>query len=137
MLARAPRSAAEVAARLRRDRVPEESVAAAVADLAARGYLDDDALAARRAEELLLRRGWGPLRVRHELTGRGVADSVIERAIAAVLDDHPPIDLARRALRRKFPGRVDTAADRARAGRFLVRRGHPEDVVSALFEEED
>jgi SOS response regulatory protein OraA/RecX len=99
--------------------------------------VDDDAFARRRAEELILRRGCGPWKVRHELTGRGLADSVVERAIAAVLEDRQPTDLARSALHRRFRGRpLVTAADRARAYRFLIGRGHEEDAVSAVLEEE-
>jgi SOS response regulatory protein OraA/RecX len=136
-LARAPRSAAEIENHLRARGVADALVAATLAFLTERGYVDDDALATRRAEELLLRRGHGVLRVRHELTLRGLADTVVERAITAVLEDRRPTDLARRALARRFGERsLVTAADRARAFRFLVGRGHPEDVVSAVLDEE-
>ena len=77
-LAAAPRSASELDARLRARGFDDALVTATIAFLAARGYVDDAALAHRRAEELLLRRGYGTGRVRHELTLRGVADTVIE-----------------------------------------------------------
>ena len=107
-----------------------------LAFLTERRYVDDEVLAQRRAEALLLERGHGELRVRHELTLRGLADTVVTRAIAAVLEDRRPIDLARRALTRRFRDRPLATADRARAYRFLVGRGHPEDVVTAVLEEE-
>ena len=136
-LARAARSVSEIDTRLRTRGFGDDLVADTVAFLVARGYLDDDALAARRAEELMLRRGCGALRVRHELTLRGLADTVVERAIAAVLEDRRPIDLARRALARRFGDRpLATTSARARAYRFLVGRGHPEDAVTAVLEEE-
>ena len=134
---RAPRSANEVETRLRTRGFPDAVVSETLAFLLERGYVNDEVLACRRVEELLLERGHGELRARHELTLRGLADSVITRAIAAVLEDRRPIDLARRALARRFRDRpLATAADRARAYRFLVGRGYPEDVVTAVLEEE-
>ncbi len=136
-LARAPRSASEVESRLRTRGFADAVVADTLVFLTERRYVDDTVLAHRRAEELLLERGHGELRVRHELTLRGVADTVVTRAIAAVLEDRRPVDLARRALARRFRALpLTTAADRARAYRFLVGRGHPEDVVNAVLEEE-
>jgi regulatory protein len=137
LLAHRARSVAEVERRLLTRGHAAAVVTATLALLGERRYLDDEALAARRAEELLLRRGCGPLKVRHELTLRGLADSVVERAIAAVLEDHRPTDLARHALRRHLRGRpLGSAADRARAHRFLAGRGYPDDVVEAVLQEE-
>src|SRR5439155_757900 len=84
-IARAPRSIAEIATQLGRRRFAREAIDATIAALRERGYLDDAALAHRRAEDLLLRRGHGRLRVAYELTRRGVAASVIEDALATVM----------------------------------------------------
>lgn len=137
-LARAPRTAAEVSAHLERRGTSPEIVVETLGALARHRYLDDDALAARRAEELLLRRGCGRLRVAHELTRRGLTDSVVGAAITAVLEGTSEEDLARAALRRRFRDALPaTPADRARAYRFLVGRGHPAEIVSAMLEEGD
>jgi regulatory protein len=113
------------------------AAAAALDSVRARGWLDDAAVARRRAEELLLRRGFGRLRVAHELTLRGLTDTVIDAAIAAVLAETSETELARRALRRKLGGTLPASgADRARAHRFLVGRGHPAEIVSTLLEED-
>lgn len=114
-----------------------ELVATTLAALAARGYVDDAALAARRAEELLLRRGFGRLRVAHELTRRGLTDTVIDRAIAGVLENQSEVALGRAALARRF-GDLATSSrtERARAGRFLLGRGHPPAVVNEILGED-
>lgn len=138
LLARASRSAAEIEAQLTRRRFAPESVAEAVRSLRERGYLDDAELARRRAEELLLRRGHGRLRVAHELTRRGVADSVIEAAIATVMEGRRDAEIARLALRRKFGhDSLPDASVRARAYRFLIGRGHPAEVASEILGDDD
>lgn len=91
-------------------------------------------LARRCAEEWLLRRGCGRLKVAHELTRRGVADTVVMTAIATVLEEWSEAELARRALVRRFGDRpVGSIAERARAFRFLTGRGHPADIVSDVL----
>jgi regulatory protein len=134
MLARAARFESEVAAHLVRRGFATEVVDGALQALRDLRYVDDAMLARRRAEDLLLRRGCGRLRVTSELTRRGVADSVTETAIVATLAIHSESELARKALRRRFddPSAL-SAADRARAFRFLLARGHPVEIVSDVL----
>ena len=64
----------------------------------------------------MLRRGCGRLKVAHELTRRGLTDTVIDRAIAGVLEGRSEAALVRAAL--------DTAlraASRRRRGRTSAR----------------
>ncbi|MCC6847792.1 MAG: RecX family transcriptional regulator [Deltaproteobacteria bacterium] len=113
-------------------------VAATLERLVARGYLDDAALAERRAEDLFLRRGAGRVKVAHELTRRGLTDTVIDRAIAGVLEGRSEVALGRAALERRFGAAAPVSrADRARACRFLLGRGHPPDIVSEILGEDD
>ena len=137
-LAHAARSTAEVSQHLGRRGVDATLTATTLRILAERGYIDDVALAQRRAEELMLRRGCGRLKVAHELTRRGLTDTVIDRAIAGVLEGQGEVALGRAALTRRFgDGRLASRTDRARAFRFLVGRGHPPDVVSEILGEDD
>lgn len=138
LLARAPRSTVEVERHLARRGFDAAAVAAALDALRVRGYVDDAELARRRAEELLLRRGHGRLRVAHELTRRGVADTVVEAALAAVLEGRDDAEIARLALRRKFGHDSPTDASvRARAYRFLIGRGHPPEAVGEILGDDD
>ena len=138
LLARAPRAAAEVEEHLARRGFSPREIASALLALRDLRYIDDGELARRRAEELLLRRGYGRLRVTFELTRRGVADSVVETAIAAISDSRRDAELARQALRRKFGDQPLTEARaRARAYRFLVGRGHPREAVGEILGDDD
>jgi regulatory protein len=138
LLARAPRAAAEIEAHLARRGFAADDVAGTLLRLRDSRYIDDLELARRRAEELLLRRGYGRLRVAFELTRRGVADSVVETAITTVLESRRDAELARLALRRKFGDQPMTdARARARAYRFLVGRGHPPDAVGEILGDDD
>jgi len=134
VLARAARFEAEIATHLGRRGFTPAIVAGALQALRDLRYVDDAMLARRRAEDLLLRRGCGRLRVAAELTRRGVADSVAEAAIMAALESHSEAELARRALRRRFDDAATlSGADRARAFRFLIGRGHPVEIVSEIL----
>ncbi len=136
VLARSARSSAEIRTHLERRGFAPAHVDAAIAALTSGPWLDDAALAKRRAAELMVRRGWGRLRVAFELTRRGFADTVITTAIDAVHDEQSETELASRALRRKFPNRsLLSAVDRARAFRYLTGRGHPVEIVTHVLGE--
>lgn len=137
-LAHAPRSHAEVARHLLSRGVDGDLTDQTLATLAERGYVDDDALAERRVEELMLRRGSGRLKVAHELTRRGLTDTVIDRAIAGVLEDRSEVALGRAALERRFGKQLPASrSERAKAYRFLIGRGHPADIVNEILGEDD
>jgi regulatory protein len=137
-LAHASRSRAEVERHLATRGVGDALVGATLTALADRGYVDDAALAERRAEELMLRRGAGRLKVAAELTRRGLTDTVVDRAIAGVLEGRSETALGRAALARRFGERPPASrAERAKAYRFLIGRGHPTDIVSEILGEDD
>jgi regulatory protein len=137
-LAKAARSRAEVEAHLARIGVGPDLVDATLAALVDRGYVDDATLAERRAEELMLRRGAGRLKVAAELTRRGLTDTVVDRAIAGVLEGRSESALGRAALARRFGERLPASrAERGKAFRFLIGRGHPIDIVNEILGEDD
>ena len=63
----------DLVTRLRRRGAPAEVAGAVVADLEARGYVDDRAFATAWAETRARGRGYGSRRLRQELVTRGVA----------------------------------------------------------------
>src|SRR5690349_4182920 len=71
-LAHAARSTSEVDRHLQTRGFAAALVDATLAALRERGWVNDAAFAERRAEELLLRRGAGRLKVAYELTRRGL-----------------------------------------------------------------
>lgn len=105
-----------------------------LADLVARGYLDDAAFAghwvATRAS-----RGYGPARLRAELRARGIPTPLIDAALAR--DDADALERARAVARRRLPAlrRADPARAAPRLRDHLLRRGHAASVVARVVRE--
>jgi SOS response regulatory protein OraA/RecX len=127
MLARRPRTAAEIAAALGRRGLDEAVVEGVVEELRASRLVDDAAVAdavVREAE----RRRRGTRRVAHELQRRGVSSELREAAVAASAAGEA--EAARRVVGLRFPGGVPR--DRrgiGRALRMLVARGFSADAA--------
>jgi regulatory protein len=126
------RSTHEIRIRLDASGAAPEIVAATINRLQQLHYLDDERCA-RTAAENGARRGHGSERVRAELAARGVAEPLVDAAVAAAFADEP--GLARAALTRRFPAPPRSARERATAARFLLQRGFPEPVVLAILGE--
>jgi regulatory protein len=134
LLARHPWTRADLTRRLRRRGVPDDLAGRLVADLVARGYVDDAAFA-RRWVETRAARGYGAARLRAELGARGVARDLIDATLGA-LEAGALLELARAAARRRLPGlrrRPERAP--ARLHDFLVRRGYGPAVAVRVVRE--
>lgn len=120
--------------RLRRRGAPAPVAAEVLADLTARGYLDDAAFA-RHWVATRSARGYGPARLRAELRARGVAGSLVDAALAAQGDDE--LERARAVARRRLPAlqRADRTRAAARLRDHLVRRGYSAAIVSRVVRE--
>ena len=93
-------------------------------------YLDD-ARVAQEAAAAAQRHGRGSKRVRAELIAKGVAEGLIDAVLAETFAAEA--DLARAALRRRYPSAPQGAREKARAAGFLLRQGFPESVVSDVL----
>ena len=89
-----------------------------VADLTARGYLDDEAFA-RHWVAIRAARGYGPARLRAELRARGIAAPLVAAALAGG-DDDSELERARAA---------------ARLRDHLLRRGFAASMVARVVRE--
>ncbi len=131
LLSRKAWSRQELTRRLERRGAPPEVAAAVVADLAARGYLDDEALAHQVAEARARGRAVGSRRLARELGRRGIARETAARAVAQAFAETGELERALDAGRRRLPalrrGRADRLA--GRLGDYLLRRGYPPPVV--------
>jgi SOS response regulatory protein OraA/RecX len=132
VLARGPRTEAELAARLERIGYSAAKVAATVARCRELRYVDDATVAMDRAR-MLRARGAGSLRIATELEARGVPDVLVAAAIEESLAGERESDWARRALVRQHVELEDPRA-RGRAWRLLASRGFPEDVIADVLE---
>lgn len=129
MLSRRDYFNAELKAKLLKKDLAEPAVDAALVRCREMGFLDEHKLAKRFAEVRAIQRGWGPVRIRHELKGRGVSedlaskvadlpDDIIERAIILAL---------KRAEVRAKSGWWRAGEGRSRMVSSLLRRGfYPE-----------
>lgn len=135
LLSRRAWTRAELARRLVRRGASPEVAAEVVADLAARGYVDDAAYA-RLWVEARAGRGYGPARLRAELRARGVEPAVIEAALArwpAAGTLEQARSLARRRLRALVRGRPERLAPRLRD--ILLRRGFGHELAERVVRE--
>jgi regulatory protein len=135
LLARRAWTGTQLAQRLVRRGAPGEVAARVVADLTARGYLDDAAFA-RRWVETRTARGYGPARLRAELRSRGVAAALIDAALAPG-DAAADLEQARAVGRRRLPALARTRPERVapRLAQYLARRGHRREVVARVVRE--
>ncbi len=130
------RSRLELVSRLRRRRFRPATIEAVVADLTARGMVDDARFAQVWAEHRALANN-GPQRVRAELRGKGVASSVIDEAVRSVFagqEAELAAALAERARRRLRNLPVDVRLRRL-AG-LLRRHGFSGSVITPLLRRE-
>jgi regulatory protein len=131
LLSRKAWSRQELTRRLERRGAPPDVAAAVVADLAGRGYLDDEALAQHVAEARARARGIGSRRLTLELGRRGIAKDTAARAVTRAFEETGELELALQAGRRRLAALRRGPSDRlaGRLGDHLLRRGYPPAVV--------
>ncbi len=131
LLARREHSRAELLRKLTQRGGQQEVLEAVLDELEAEGLLSE----ARFVEAFVhsrTQRGQGPVKIRAELSRRGVDDDLMERFLTRTSDSW--LQLARSARVRRFG--EDSPDDKqawARQARFLSSRGFPADLIySAL-----
>jgi len=137
MLARRDHCSAELAARLEARGFDADVVQTTLAELVARGYLDDERYA-RAWIRAHAARGQGPLRLRQELLAHGLATAIIEGALEAYASEGGEwLRLAREVRLRRF-GRAAPRerAELARQMRFLQYRGFSHEHIRQVLGED-
>ncbi|WP_339546421.1 recombination regulator RecX [Pseudomonas sp. RA_35y_Pfl2_P32] len=131
LLARREHGRVELTRKLRQRGAPDEMIDTALDRLTEEGLLSES----RYLESFVsyrARSGYGPLRIREELSQRGLQRADIELALRecgiswqAQLED---------TWRRKFAGQLPIdARERAKQGRFLAYRGYSMEMIGRLF----
>jgi len=116
-LARRDLSERELSERLARSRVAPGERGEVVARLAAVWAIDDKRVARTRAE-LLAERDSGDALIRHDLAGRGLAEELVEAALAELEPEHVR---AARVLQRR--------GSNLKTARYLARKGFSEESI--------
>lgn len=137
----AARSRAEVERRLERDEFAPEVIAAVVAEMEARGWLDDTQFAQNWVADRADRKKYGRTRLAAELRRRGVDKETLQEALGAV-DDATELERALAAARPRW--RPDLAAggenatlqaEKRKLANFLQRRGFSWAIITQVFTE--
>ncbi|PYM61604.1 MAG: hypothetical protein DMD79_12290 [Candidatus Rokuibacteriota bacterium] len=125
----------ELSSRLCRRGAPADLAESVVADLEARGYVDDRSFATNWAEARARR--LGSLRLRDELTRKGIARPLVEQAVRGAFAEADELTRARQAARRRWPllQRSTPAQAARRLHDHLARRGYPASVVRQVVRE--
>lgn len=121
------RTVSEVRAFLERKELGEELIGYALAELAESGALDDARFARLFTEDRRSIDRWGVERIERELHRRGVPGAEIADALAGV-DRTDELSAAVELLGQKVAP-PDSAKDRDRAWRMLVRKGYEPDLA--------
>jgi len=119
----------------------EAETATALARCRALGYLDDEHFAQQRALALLRNGRAVGRRARLDLRQRGIDENLAVAAVAAAEAEHPPQELLRQQLARRYPHFDYASADAASRRRiinFFLRRGFELSLVlTTLHAEKD
>lgn len=140
LLARKGWATRELIQRLTRRGASPDVAHAVASDLQSRGYLDDEAFARWWAQARAQGRRIGSVRLRRELSSKGIPAALAAAAIEAAFEAQSEPDKALAAGRRRLPALRRAAPDRvpARLSDYLLRRGYPpstvRDVVKRLID---
>jgi regulatory protein len=105
--------------------VPPEEIAGVLDQLEQRGMLSDERYAAARTRVRGQR--YGAARVKQELKQQGLADDLVEAAVAKLKSTE--LERARAIWRKRFGAAPTSANERARQMRFLAQRGFATAVI--------
>lgn len=100
--------------------------------------IEDGLLSEQRYLESYIRSranaGRGPMRIREELTQRGLQRGDVEQALNAADIDWD--ENMRELWQRRFAGQVVDLKDKAKQSRFLAQRGYEADAVRRLLDKQ-
>jgi regulatory protein len=107
----------------------EEDLDGLLDEFSKRGWISD----ARYVDQMVhARKGkYGSLKVAHELRAQGVAEELVDKAVAEVRKEE--LETARNLWRKKFGAQPDSREEWAKQARFLQSRGFGMDTIKAVL----
>lgn len=140
-LERKPRTAQEMARRLREKEIGETIIAEVLQRLQQERFIDDPLYAKQWAEQRIMNQRKGKLWIRQELREKGIDKSLISEALEHISPEEE-LESALQTGRKKWNMiRGDIHDKRRKTGAFLMRRGFSGDLVrqvlNTLRREED
>jgi len=130
-LAHRDRSERETAEHLRKKGCCETVVTETIRSLKEAKFLDDRRFAEHWARTRAENRQHGAFRLRHELKGKGIPETVIDQTLDSLFDSVNEIDLARAVVEKKLPSMQDLDPDKRkrRLTGLLQRKGFSTDII--------
>lgn len=129
-LSRREHSARELEAKLTRAGLDEELASEIVDELGEVGWQSDARYAGLVARSRIAQ-GYGPLRIRAELSARGVEDGLIREALAAAEPDW--FEIIGRVYARRYSDAAENPKEKASRYRFLAARGFTGDQIRSVL----
>jgi len=130
VLSRREHSARELTSKLTHDGLDRSLATELVGELGESGWQSDTRYAGLVTRSRISQ-GYGPLRIRAELSARGVDDAVIRTTIEDAGADWA--DIVGRIYARRYSGPPTSAKEKASRYRFLAARGFTSDQIRAVL----
>lgn len=111
----------------------EEAAAKVVEALQAEKYVDDARFASAYAREKATLQGWGPVKIRFQLRGKGVSDAHIAAALEEIEPEKAEARLAK-LLETKAKTLKGDPQGRLKLIKFALSRGYDYDVVKKMVQ---
>jgi regulatory protein len=111
----------------------EEAAAKVVEALQAEKYVDDARFASAYAREKATLQGWGPVKIRFQLRGKGVSDAHIAAALEEIEPEKAEARLAK-LLEAKAKTLKGDPQGRLKLIKFALSRGYDYDVVKKMVQ---
>ena len=130
-LAHRDRSARETAEHLKKKGCDEILVQETLRYLTEAKYLDDHRFAEHWARTRAENKQFGTFRLRQELLGKGITESIIEQTLDTLFASIKEIDLARAVVEKKLPSMQDLDPEKRkrRLVGLLQRKGFSTDII--------
>ena len=137
-LAYKPRTEEEVRRKLRQEDVPSPVIEDIIARLYELEYLDDEAYAHDYAHNRFSSKKYGPVRIRRELTERGVDRRLADAAVDELFAEVDVTAAAWTHAEKRWPrlaGEDDPRRRRQKMYRYLRRRGFTSNTIRPILDE--
>ena len=137
-LAYKPRTEEEVRRKLRQEDVPSPVIEDVIARLYELKYLDDEAYAHDYAHNRFSSKKYGPVRIRRELTERGVDRRLADAAVDELFAEVDVTAAAWTHAEKRWPrlaGEDDPRRRRQKMYRYLRRRGFTSNTIRPILDE--
>ena len=137
-LAYKPRTEEEVRRKLGQEDVPSPVIEDVIARLYELEYLDDEAYAHDYAHNRFSSKKYGPVRIRRELTERGVDRRLADAAVDELFAEVDVTAAAWTHAEKRWPrlaGEDDPRRRRQKMYRYLRRRGFTSDTIRPILDE--